>query len=197
MKTLRHLVEKNWNWADEVVAGDPDYFSRLAETQKPKYLWIGCADSRVPPNQVLGLDPGDIFVHRNIANVVQHNDLSLLSVVQYAVEALEVEHVILCGHYGCGGVAASIDGKRHGIVDNWIKPISDLAEANSNELDALEGDEKLARLCELHALAQARNLSRTTILQDAWERGQNIEVHSWVYGLGDGHIKSLSDPITS
>ena len=193
---MNNLFENNQCWAEKQEKAVPGFFTESAKGQSPKYLWLGCADSRVPPNVILGLDPGEIFVHRNIANVVQHNDLSMLSVVQYAVEHLKVEHVIVCGHYGCGGVAASIDGQRHGIVDNWIKPIADLADANAEELAQLQGDEKISRLCELHAVAQGRNLSRTTEIQDAWARGQEVTVHSWIYGLADGRVKSLADPIT-
>lgn len=197
MSTLPTLFENNERWAAGKEQSHPGFFTESAKGQAPKYLWIGCADSRVPPNQLLGLDPGEIFVHRNIANVVQHNDLSLLSVVQYAVEHLKVEHILVCGHYCCGGVAASIDGQRHGIVDNWIKPITDLAEVNAAELDQLVGDEKISRLCELNALAQARNLSRTTIVQDAWNSGQSLSVQALIYGLGDGKITALGDPITA
>lgn len=196
MSSLATLIENNRNWATSKTAVERDFFTESAKGQAPKYLWIGCADSRVPPNTILGLEPGEVFVHRNIANVVQHNDLSLLSVVQYAVEHLKVEHIIVAGHYHCGGVAASIDGQRHGIVDNWIKPIADLAEVEGAELAAFEGDAKIARLCELNALAQARNLSRTTIVQDAWDAGQNLTVHSMIYDLADGKIQELGEPIT-
>ncbi len=195
MKTLPTLFENNEAWAQAKEASDPGFFERHAGGQSPKYLWIGCADSRVPPNQLLGLDPGEIFVHRNIANQVHHSDLSMLSVVQYAVEHLKVEHVIVCGHYGCGGVAASVDGQRHGIVDNWIKPIADVAEAHEGELAEMDEAGKLDRLCELNVLAQARNLSRSTVLEDARNRGQKLEIHSWIYGLADGKVKSLQDPL--
>ncbi len=195
MKTLPNLFENNEAWAKGKIASDPSFFEEGAKGQSPKYLWIGCADSRVPPNQILGLDPGEIFVHRNIANQVHHSDLSMLSVVQYAVEHLKVEHVIVCGHYGCGGVAASVDGQRHGIVDNWIKPIADVAEAHESELAGLDEAGKFDRLCELNVLAQARNLSRSTVLEDARNRGQKLDIHSWIYGLADGKVKSLQDPL--
>lgn len=174
---------------------DPGFFKRLAAQQTPKYLWIGCADSRVPANQITGLNPGEVFVHRNVANVVNQTDLNMLSVVQYAVEVLKVQHVIVCGHYGCGGVAASVDGQKHGLVDNWIKSIGDVAEANEAELAEFDEADKLDRLCELNVLAQARNLSRTTVLQDAWDRGQKIDIHPWIYRLDTGRIKGLVDPI--
>lgn len=195
MRTLPTLFESNERWAAEVEQSDPGFFTRLAEQQTPKHLWIGCADSRVPPNTILGLEPGEVFVHRNIANVVGKADLSMLSVVQYAVEHLKVDHVIVCGHYGCGGVAASVDGQKHGLVDNWIKAIGDVAEAHEDELKSLEQPAMLDRLCELNVLAQARNMSRTTVLQDAWDRGQEVDIHSWIYGLENGRIKGLADPI--
>lgn len=195
MRTLPTLFESNERWAVEKEQSDPGFFARLAEQQTPKYLWIGCSDSRVPANQITGLNPGEIFVHRNIANVVGQADLNMLSVVQYAVEHLKVEHVIVCGHYGCGGVAASVDGQKHGLVDNWIKAIGDVAEAHEDELKGMEQTAMLDRLCELNVLAQARNMSRTTVLQDAWDRGQEVNIHSWIYGLKNGRIKGLADPI--
>lgn len=197
MSKLQSLFENNEKWRASKEESHPGFFDESAKGQAPDYLWIGCSDSRVPPNQVLGLDPGEVFVHRNIANVVQHNDLSLMSVVQYAVEALKVRNIIVCGHYGCGGVAASIDGERHGIVDNWIKPIGDLAAVHGDELAELGNDEKIARLCELNALTQARNLSRTTIVQDAWAKGEDVQVHPMIYGLGDGRIKALGDSFSA
>jgi carbonic anhydrase len=196
MKTLRHLFEKNWKWAENMTSGDPHFFERLAEQQSPKYLWIGCSDSRVPANQITGLDPGEVFVHRNVANIVNQTDLNMLSVLQFAVEVLKVEHVIVCGHYGCGGVAASVDGVRHGLIDNWIKCIGDVAEAHADELFELEEDNRLLRLCELNVLAQAKNLTKTTVIQDAWDRGQAVDVHSWIYSLSDGHMKGLADPVS-
>ncbi|MDA7648849.1 carbonate dehydratase [Akkermansiaceae bacterium] len=195
MKSLPNLFEKNKQWSEQMEASDPGFFERLAKQQKPKYLWIGCADSRVPANQITGLNPGEVFVHRNIANVVGQTDLNMLSVVQYAVEVLKVEHVIVCGHYGCGGVAASVDGQKHGLVDNWIRAIGNVAEAHEDELNALEGDLRLERLCELNVLAQARNVSKTTVLQDAWSRGQKVDVHPWIYRLNTGRLQGLADPI--
>ncbi|MDB4304955.1 carbonate dehydratase [Akkermansiaceae bacterium] len=195
MKSLPNLFEKNKQWSEQMEASDPGFFERLAKQQTPKYLWIGCADSRVPANQITGLNPGEVFVHRNIANVVGQTDLNMLSVVQYAVEVLKVEHVIVCGHYGCGGVAASVDGQKHGLVDNWIRAIGNVAEAYEDELNALEGDLRLERLCELNVLAQARNVSKTTVLQDAWSRGQKVDVHPWIYRLNTGRLRGLADPI--
>lgn len=196
MKTISTLFEKNAAWSQAKNSTDPDFFKCLAEQQSPKYLWIGCADSRVPPSEIMGLDPGEVFVHRNIANLIHHSDLSMLSVVQYAVEHLKVQHIILCGHYGCGGVAASVDGQRHGIVDNWIKPIAEVAKNHEDELAELAERERLARLCELNVLAQTRKLSETTVLQDAWTEGNQIDIHPWIYSLCDGKLKDLGEPLT-
>ena len=195
MKTLPDLFKKNEEWARSVDESDPQFFETLAEQQSPRYVWIGCSDSRVPANQITGLRPGEVFVHRNVANVVSQTDLNLLSVVQYAVEVLKVEHVIVCGHYGCGGVRASIDGERHGLIDNWIKCIGDIAESHLEELEGLEDRHRLDRLCELNVETQARNMSKTTIIQDAWQRGQKVEIHSWIYRLTDGRLHSLADPM--
>lgn len=170
---------------------DPGFFSRLAGQQSPKYLWIGCADSRVPANQITGLNPGEVFVHRNVANIVNQTDLNMLSVLQYAVEVLKVEHVIVCGHYRCGGVAASVDGVSHGLIDNWIRSIGDMAEAHEDELKALEGEARADRLCELNVLAQLQNLKRTTIIEKARNEGQNVNLHSWIYGLETGLLTDL------
>tara|TARA_B110000881_G_scaffold63432_1_gene54923 strand:+ start:2363 stop:2956 length:594 start_codon:yes stop_codon:yes gene_type:complete len=195
MKTLPDLFKKNEEWARSVDESDPQFFETLAEQQSPRYVWVGCSDSRVPANQITGLRPGEVFVHRNVANVVSQTDLNLLSVVQYAVEVLKVEHVIVCGHYGCGGVRASIDGERHGLIDNWIKCIGDIAESHLEELEGLEDQHRLDRLCELNVETQALNMSKTTIIQDAWQRGQKVEIHSWIYRLNDGRLHSLADPM--
>ena len=184
-------MENNRKWADETEANDPGFFKRLAEQQSPRYLWIGCSDSRVPANQITGLNPGEVFVHRNVANVVCQTDLNMLSVVQYAVTVLKVEHIIICGHYGCGGVAASVDGVRHGLIDNWIRNIGDIAEAHEDELKALDEQGRTDRLCELNVLTQTKNLSRTTVMQDAWEQGQDVKLHSWIYRLTDGRLTDL------
>lgn len=196
MKTLSDLFDKNRDWAAMMNAKDPEFFERLANQQSPKYLWIGCADSRVPANEITGLNSGEVFVHRNVANLVVQTDFNMLSVVQYAVEVLKVEHVMVCGHYGCGGVAAALENQRHGLIDNWLRSIRGVARRHEDELNGLESSEKLDRMCELNVLAQAVNLSRTTILQDAWERGQKIDIHSWIYRLNTGHLDSLTDPIT-
>jgi carbonic anhydrase len=196
MKTLPELIENNRNWAAKITAEDPQFFETLAEAQTPKYLWIGCADSRVPANQITGLVPGELFVHRNIANLVVHSDLNMLSVLQYAVDALKVEHVIVCGHYNCGGVRAAISPQANGLVDNWLRHIEDTAAVNWDNLKALDEDARVDRLCELNVMQQAKNLSRTTVLQEAWARSQRVDIHSWIYSLKDGHLHTLQEPIT-
>ena len=194
---LADLFANNRMWAASVTASDPEFFSRLADQQEPKYLWIGCADSRVPANEIVGLPPGGVFVHRNIANVVVHTDLNCLSVIQYAVDVLEVEHIIVTGHYGCGGVAAAIDGTNHGLIDNWLRHIQDVADSHAIELAALtDARAKAHRLCELNVLAQVQNVARTTIVRDAWERGQQLAVHGWIYDLSDGNLRDLGVTLT-
>ena len=195
MNTLPELIENNRNWAAKIKAESPEFFETLAESQTPKHLWIGCADSRVPANQITGLVPGELFVHRNIANLVVHSDLNMLSVLQYAVDALKVEHVIICGHYGCGGVRAAISPEPNGLVDNWLRHIEDTAVVNWDELKVLDADARVDRLCELNVVQQAKNLSRTTVLQEAWARGQKVDIHSWIYSLKDGHLHTLQEPI--
>jgi carbonic anhydrase len=189
---LAELFSNNRTWAAEMVARDVDFFSQLAERQSPEYLWIGCSDSRVPANQIVGLAPGDVFVHRNVANVVVHTDLNCLSVLQYAVDVLTVRHVIVCGHYGCGGVRAALDGARHGLIDNWLRHVTDVGEKHAAELDALPDDEqRFDRLCELNVAEQVVHVCETTIVEDAWARGQDLTVHGLVYGLEDGLLRDL------
>lgn len=191
MRLLKHLFESNRAWASRVSARDPGFFAGLTAQQTPKYLWVGCADSRVPANEIVGLKPGELFVHRNVANVVVHSDLNCLSVLQYAVDVLKVEHVIVCGHYGCGGVSAALAGTRHGLIDNWLRHVSDVAEKHAVELDSLPADKRLDRLCELNVAEQVANVCQTTIVGDAWARGQNLTVHGLVYGLEDGLLRDL------
>jgi carbonic anhydrase len=191
------LLKGNRSWAESVLAGDPGFFQRLASQQSPEYLWIGCADSRVPANQITGLAPGEIFVHRNVANVVAETDFNVLAVLQYAVEVLKVRHVIVCGHYGCGGVIAALDNSRHGMIDNWLSGIRALRRKHREEIDLLEPRAAADRLCELNVLAQARHVARTTILEDAWSRGADISIHSWIYRLETGILHPLADPISS
>jgi carbonic anhydrase len=191
MRSLPHLFENNRRWADEVTAARPDFFQKLAAQQAPEYLWIGCSDSRVPANEIVGLLPGEMFVHRNVANVVVHTDLNCLSVLQYAIDALRVTHVIVCGHYGCGGVKAAIDGFRLGLIDNWLRHVRDIANQHHSDLDGLQGAARVDRLCELNVLEQASHVCETTVVQDAWARGQAVNVHAWIYGLKDGRLHDL------
>jgi len=197
MAGLSELFERNRAWAAAMVAGDPKFFAELAEHQSPEYLWIGCSDSRVPANQIVGLQPGDVFVHRNVANVVVHTDLNCLSVLQYAVDVLGVAHVIVCGHYGCGGVTAALDGTRHGLVDNWLQHVVDVGERHAAELAVLSPDRRLDRLCELNVVEQVANVCQTTIVSDAWARGQDLTVHGLVYGLEDGLLRDLHVSVDS
>ena len=186
------LFANNRRWVDSVGLARPDFFTALARQQAPKYFWIGCADSRVPANQVIDLDPGEVFVHRNVANVVPHSDLNALSTLQFAVDVLQVQHVLVVGHYGCGGIRAVLDGARVGLVDNWLGHVGDVMERHLAELDALpDMTARHDRLCELNALEQARNVCRSTVLQDAWSRGQQVVVHACVYGLRDGLLRDL------
>ncbi len=191
MADLAELFERNREWAAAVVADDPDFFTALAKRQMPEYVWIGCSDSRVPANQIVGLAPGDVFVHRNVANVVVHTDLNCLSVLQYAVDVLGVEHVIVCGHYGCGGVAAALHGSRHGLIDNWLRHVIDVAEKHEAELASLDEERRFDRLCELNVVEQVINVCQTTIVEDAWARDQMLTVHGVVYGLEDGLLRDL------
>ena len=191
MGDLAELFERNRAWAAAMVADDPGFFTALAERQTPEYLWIGCSDSRVPANQIVGLEPGDIFVHRNVANVVVHTDLNCLSVLQYAVDVLRVRHVIVCGHYDCGGVAAALHRSRHGLIDNWLRHVEDVAEKHVAELDSLADQRRFDRLCELNVVEQVTNICQTTVVEDAWGRGQDLTVHGLVYGLEDGLLRDL------
>ncbi|MDB4224418.1 carbonic anhydrase [Granulosicoccus sp.] len=195
---INALLEHNRKWAADKQSADPDYFQRLASLQRPDYLWIGCSDSRVPANVITGLEPGEVFVHRNVANLIHPSDMNMLSVVEYAIEVLEVKHIILCGHYGCGGVHAAMDGCRHGLVDHWLQPVRDTAEAQADELDKIDDHEqKMNRLCELSIEAQVRQLAKTPILQNAWEQGKEISIHPWVYGLEDGRIRDLDGTVVA
>jgi carbonic anhydrase len=190
--SLKQLLENNRNWAKASVSDDPEFFSRLARQQSPQYLWIGCSDSRVPANQITGLAPGEVFVHRNIANVVVHTDLNCLSVIQFAVDILKVRHIILCGHYGCSGVQAAMTRHRIGLSDNWLRHVQDVAGEHQKELAALPGDEaRHRRLCELNVLEQVQNISQCTAVQEAWERSQPLELHGWIYDLKDGLLHDL------
>jgi carbonic anhydrase len=191
MRTLSRLLENNRAWARARARDDPDFFPRLARQQAPPFLWVGCSDSRVPANEIVGLDPGELFVHRNVANVFVPTDLNALSVLQFAVDALKVRDVIVCGHYGCGGVKAALEDERHGIVDLWLAHVREVRDEHAARLAGLSGAERLGRLCELNVLEQAARVCRTQVVRDAWERGQPLGVHAWIYGLSDGFLRDL------
>jgi carbonic anhydrase len=196
--SLEHLFKNNEAWVARKLSHDPDYFSRLVAQQTPEFLWIGCSDSRVPANQIIGLPPGEVFVHRNIANVVVHSDLNCLSVVQFAVEVLKVKHIMVVGHYGCSGVGASLFGNRVGLVDNWLRHVQDVHDKHAALLERWPmGEARHRRLVELNSVEQAVNVCRTTILRDAWTRGQNVTVHAWAYGLHDGKVRDLGLSVNS
>ena len=191
-KNLTALFENNRSWAQRMVQERPGFFEKLARQQSPKYLWIGCSDSRVPANEIIGLDPGEVFVHRNVANVVVHSDLNALSVIQYAVDALKFEHIMVVGHYGCGGVLAAARGTRIGLADNWLRHVSDVHLRHRQRLNHLPQLEMEAVLCEMNVIEQVGNVALSNVMQDAWSRGQKISVHGWVYGLNDGLVKDLN-----
>ncbi|MCA3735927.1 MAG: carbonic anhydrase [Phenylobacterium sp.] len=189
---LDDLKANNRRWAAAKLSVDPGFFQRLAGQQSPEYLWIGCADSRVPANEIVGLDPGELFVHRNVANLAPPQDANYLSVLQFAVDVLKVRHIMVVGHYGCGGVAAAVDGRRRGLVDHWLHPIREIYAENRTELEALEAGPRLDRLCELNVIRQVRNVASDVFVQDAWARGQAISVHGWIYAIHDGLLTDLS-----
>ncbi|MCY7354765.1 MAG: carbonate dehydratase [Lysobacter sp.] len=198
MTDLSALLKNNREWADQVQRDDPQFFERLSQLQAPKYLWIGCSDSRVPANQIMGLAPGEVFVHRNIANIVVHTDLNCLSVMQFAVDLLKVEHILVVGHYGCSGVHASLTRARIGLADNWLRHVGDVAQKHAALLDAIDDNSlQHARLCELNVIEQVNNVCQTTIVQDAWARGQRLTVHGWVYGIHDGRVRELGMGVDS
>lgn len=192
MKRLPELFAQNREWAANIKETRPDFFKELALQQKPEYLWIGCSDSRVPANEIVGMLPGRLFVHRNVANLVIHTDFNCLSVIQYAIDFLKIKHVIVCGHYCCGGVAAAMENKVHGLVDNWLRHVRDVYKRHEDELEAITDEpQRLRRLCELNVLQQVINVGETTVLQEAWERGQDISIHGWIYDVGDGLLRDL------
>lgn len=194
----KKLIDNNKNWVESKISQDPEFFSRLANGQSPPVLWIGCADSRVPANEIIGAQPGEVFVHRNIANMVVHSDMNMLSVLDYAVNALKVTHVIVCGHYGCGGVKAAMGNQSHGLVDNWIRHIKDTYRFHKSELDAIQNeDERLNRFIELNVQEQVYDLAKTSIVQNAWKSGQELHLHGWVYGVGSGLVKDLEINVSS
>jgi len=192
MSSTKELFENNIEWAEKIKAEDPLFFQRLAQQQSPEYLWIGCSDSRVPANEIVGLLPGEIFVHRNVANLVIHTDLNCLSVLHYAVAVLQVKHIIVCGHYGCGGVAAALHSKRYGLIDNWLRHIKDIFFRNQEEFEVcVDEDERVDLMCEFNVVEQVANVCHTTIVQDAWKRGQELAVHGWIYSIQDGVLRDL------
>jgi carbonic anhydrase len=198
MGVLSELFEKNRAWAAEMTRQDPDFFMRLSQQQLPQYLWIGCSDSRVPANQIVGLLPGEMFVHRNVANVVVHTDLNCLSSIQFAIDALHVRDVIICGHYGCGGVLAALRDEKLGLIDNWLRHVQDVRWKHREQIDALPTeDEKHRRLCELNVREQVVNVAQTTVVRDAWARGQDVTIHGWVYDLQDGLLRDLDAAIST
>ncbi|MDA1076606.1 MAG: carbonate dehydratase [Proteobacteria bacterium] len=196
-KHLKHLFDANRAWAQQMETESPGFFAHLTAQQKPEYLWIGCSDSRVPANQITGLMPGEVFVHRNIANVVLNTDLNCMSVVDFAVDVLQVKHIIVCGHYGCGGVEAAIHGNTTGAVDHWLSGIRDLWEENFDTLSMLDEQAARARLCELNVSQQVKSLSRSTVVREAWARGQDLELHGWIYGITDGLLRDLDEHRTA
>lgn len=196
MRKLKNLFDNNKRWAARTSEADPEFFKILSMQQNPEYLWIGCSDSRVPANQIVDLLPGELFVHRNVANVVVHTDHNCLSVMQYAVEVLKVKHIMVVGHYGCGGVQAVLNNAKFGFIDNWLRHVGDVKEKHLEQLDAMPESERLSRLIELNVIEQVRNVCRTNIVQDAWERGQELSVHGWVYGLENGHLHDLESVVT-
>jgi carbonic anhydrase len=198
MKRLPHLFDNNRRWAANIRASNPEFFSRLAAQQAPRYLWIGCSDSRVPANEIIGLLPGELFVHRNVANLVIHTDMNCLSVLQYAVDILKVSHVIVCGHYGCGGVHAAMQDEPHGLVDNWLRHIRDIHQRHQGSLEAISNEsERFRHLTELNVMEQVINIGNTTIVRDAWTRGQEIAVHGWIYDIADGLLGDLEVCVSS
>jgi len=195
MENIDTLFQNNKSWAENIRNNNPDFFLKLSKHQNPNYLWIGCSDSRVPATDILDLPPGELFVHRNIANLVSNSDMNALSVIEFAVEVLEVEHIIVCGHYGCGGIKAAMDDQFHGLVDNWLCQIRDLNVRNSKELDGLDNKNRLDRLAELNVLEQTQNVANSTILQKAWHNGVNVTVHGWIYDMKTGLLKDLDKSI--
>ncbi len=192
MRVLKNLFDNNKNWSERIKKIDPDFFAKLSKQQSPEFLWIGCSDSRVPANEIVDMLPGEIFVHRNIANVVVHTDLNCLSVLQYAVDVLKVKHIIVCGHYGCGGVRAALENKDHGLIDNWLRHIKDIYRFHQEAIDSLADEkEKIDLLCELNVMEQVANVCHTTIVQNAWKSGQSLAVHGWIYSIQNGILKDL------
>jgi len=198
MKVLPQLFANNRKWANHLTQADPTFFQRLSQQQSPEFLWIGCSDSRVPANEIVGLLPGELFVHRNVANLVIHTDMNCLSVVQYAVEVLKIKHIIVCGHYGCGGIKAAIDNCSHGLIDNWLRHIRDIYRKHLDELTCItDKNKQIDRLCELNIVEQVANIGNMTTVQDAWKKGQPLSIHGWIYGISNGILLDLGVCISS
>lgn len=198
MTDLNHLFENNARWAEKIQKEQPGFFEALAKQQAPEYLWIGCSDSRVPANEIVDLMPGELFVHRNVANIVIHTDLNCMSVMQFAVEFLKVKHIMVTGHYGCGGVKAALEGRQLGLVDYWVRAIRDVYYTHKEFIDGIsDPTEQLNQLCELNVKQQVANVSHTNIIQNAWKRGQELTIHGWIYGIHDGRVRNLMEPISS
>lgn len=196
MSDLEYLFSNNAQWAEDIKEEDPEFFEKLSKQQSPEFLWIGCADSRVPANEIVGLLPGELFVHRNVANLVVQTDLNCLSVMQFAVEYLKVKHIMVTGHYGCGGVKAAMDNKQLGLLDYWVRNIRDVYYQNQDIMDSIDDDQqRLDRLCELNVMQQVANVSHTNIVQNAWKRGQELTIHGWIYSIQDGILRKLTRPI--
>ncbi len=191
MRDLHSLLERNKNWSEKMKKNCPTFFEELAHQQSPEYLWIGCSDSRVPANQIVDLPPGEVFVHRNVANLIVHSDLNCLSVIQYAIDVLKVKHIIVCGHYGCGGILATLNNQKMGLIDNWLRHVQDTKQKFKEVFDKLKPETHWDVLCELNVLEQAINVAQTTVVQDAWSRGQELAVHGWIYKLHDGLVRDL------
>lgn len=197
MSTLKYLFDRNLEWAKSIRDEDPNFFSELSKQQAPEYLWIGCSDSRVPANQIVNLPPGEVFVHRNIANLVVHTDLNCLSVIQFAVEVLNVKHIVVCGHYGCGGIKAALEDHEHGLIDNWLRHVKDVVRFNADRFKGLKHEDQLNLLCELNVKEQVANICNTTILQKAWRSGRELSVHGWIYNIENGILKDLNACVAS
>jgi carbonic anhydrase len=198
MDTLQSLFDSNRQWAKDILKTDAQFFEKLSKQQSPKYLWIGCSDSRVPANEIVGLLPGELFVHRNVSNLVVHTDMNCLSVMQYAVHVLKVGHIIVCGHYGCGGIAAALSERRNGLIDNWLRNVRDTYYLYEKEMEAIQDPAKrVDRMCEINVVSQVFNVCNTTIVQDAWDAGADLTVHGWIYGINDGLLRDLNVSVSS
>lgn len=197
MSKLDHLFKNNIAWANSIKESDPDFFSQLSKQQAPEYLWIGCSDSRVPANEIINLPPGEVFVHRNIANVVVHTDMNCLSVIHFAIEVLKIKHIIVCGHYGCGGIKAAIDDQRHGLIDNWLQHIKDVEIKHRDSLNGLSPEQTVEKMCELNVMEQVKNVCHTTVVQDAWHNGADLSIHGWIYNIKNGILHDLNVGMSS